>query len=324
MNILLDTVAILLILITVAPSLPSSHWLVRVWEFPRLQILCIMLITLTASLLIGGAEGLGFNIQSLLLLVLVGCAIYQAFWIYPYTPLASKEVERAESPDQDNKISILSSNVFMPNENYHKLLSHVKDTHPDFLVTLESNKRWQNALAELNSDYPYQKHCPLENLYGMNLYSKVPLDTVELHYFVEDDVPSFKVTFTKNNSTVTIFFLHPKPPSPTENKRAKPRDIELDLVGNMVCDYEEPVIVAGDLNDVAWSPTTRKFRKVSGLLDPRIGRGFYNTFHAHYPLIKWPLDHLFHSSHFSLVDIRKLGDIGSDHYPLLTTLQLKE
>ena len=92
----------------------------------------------------------------------------------------------------------------------------------------------------------------------------------------------------------------------------------------MVCDYEEPVIVAGDLNDVAWSPTTRKFRKVSGLLDPRIGRGFYNTFLAHYPLIKWPLDHLFHSSHFSLVDIRKLGDIGSDHYPLLTTLQLKE
>ena len=136
MNILLDTVAILLILITLAPSLPSSHWLVRVWEFPRLQILCIMLITLTASLLIGEAEGLGFNIQSLLLLVLVGCAIYQAFWIYPYTPLASKEVERAESPDQDNKISILSSNVFMPNENYHKLLSHVKDTQPDFLVTL--------------------------------------------------------------------------------------------------------------------------------------------------------------------------------------------
>ena len=41
MNILLDTVAILLILITLAPSLPSSHWLVRVWEFPRLQIYLI-------------------------------------------------------------------------------------------------------------------------------------------------------------------------------------------------------------------------------------------------------------------------------------------
>jgi endonuclease/exonuclease/phosphatase (EEP) superfamily protein YafD len=59
------------------------------------------------------------------------------------------------------------------------------------------------------------------------------------------------------------------------------------------------------------------------MLDPRIGRAFFNTFHAHYPLVKWPLDHVFHSSHFMLEDIRKLSDIGSDHYPLLTRLKLK-
>ncbi|NDV90590.1 endonuclease [Alteromonas sp. 345S023] len=323
MNILLDTLAILLIAVTFAPSLPSAHWLVRVWEFPRLQIFSLMLGVFVARAYMEGFALFTSPLLAFLYIALLGCAIYQVFWIIPYTPLVPREVKKCKTPDKNKQISILSSNVYMPNNEFQKLLQHIDDTDPDIVVTLESNKKWQEALAPLNSSHPYQKHCPLENLYGMNLFSKYPLESAELQYLVEDDVPSFKVTFTKLGQLVTVYFIHPKPPSPTENESAKPRDIELDVVGHTVSDYTTPVIVTGDLNDVAWSPTTRKFRKTSGLLDPRIGRGFYNTFHAHYPLVKWPLDHIFHSSDFELVEIKKLADIGSDHYPLLTRLQLK-
>ena len=320
----LTVASVLFIALSWAPLLPSSHWLVRVWEFPRLQIAVVI------SLLLAGyvfkatyyTPLTGFTIA--IVAGLIVSLIYQVIWIIPYTPLYKREVKRVGVENATKTLSVLSSNVYMPNDDFRKLIEHVRNKQPDFLVTLESNEKWQKGISELESQYPYRKYCPLENLYGMHLYSKIPLKEVMLRFLIEDDVPSMKVKINRHGQDVTLYFLHPKPPSPTENTYAKPRDVELTLVGHEIAKIKGPIIVAGDLNDVAWSPTTRKFKKISGLLDPREGRGFFNTFHAKYPLVKWPLDHVFHSKHFALVNIEKLESVGSDHYPLYTELALIE
>lgn len=46
----------------------------------------------------------------------------------------------------------------------------------------------------------------------------------------------------------------------------------------------------------------------------------YCTFHAGYPIFRWPLDHVFHSQDFVLGALRRLESIGSDHYPFLAHL----
>jgi endonuclease/exonuclease/phosphatase (EEP) superfamily protein YafD len=94
--------------------------------------------------------------------------------------------------------------------------------------------------------------------------------------------------------------VHPTPPVPNENPRSTERDKELLLVADLAKASDLPVIVIGDLNDVAWSYTTELFLKMSGLIDPRRGRGFYNSFHAHYPFLRFPLDHAFISTDFKL------------------------
>jgi endonuclease/exonuclease/phosphatase (EEP) superfamily protein YafD len=180
---------------------------------------------------------------------------------------------------------------------------------------------WQDKLKSIEPSYPYTVKCPLDNLYGMHVYSKFKLHNAEIKYLVEDDKPSIHACIKLNSGVrVRLHFLHPAPPSPTENETSTERDVELLVLARSLSDIDDPVIVAGDLNDVAWSRTTRTFRKISGLLDPRIGRGTFNTFHASYWFLRWPLDHLFHSKHFTLVAMQRLASIGSDHFPLLTTL----
>jgi endonuclease/exonuclease/phosphatase (EEP) superfamily protein YafD len=134
-------------------------------------------------------------------------------------------------------------------------------------------------------------------------------------------VPSVFAVLDLGGEPVVLRGLHPRPPEPLRDQDSTPRDAELVLVGRWVEKQKDgPTIVAGDLNDVAWSATTRLFLRLSGLLDPRMGRGFYSSYNARNPLVRWPLDHLFHSNHFRLVELRRCKDIGSDHFPVLVEL----
>lgn len=89
-------------------------------------------------------------------------------------------------------------------------------------------------------------------------------------------------------------------------------------------DMKVPRLVIGDFNDVAWSRTTRLFQKVSRLLDPRKGRGFFSTFQADFWFMRFPLDHIFCSKHFSLVELKKLSACGSDHFPIVAELACEQ
>ena len=56
------------------------------------------------------------------------------------------------------------------------------------------------------------------------------------------------------------------------------------------------------------------------MLDPRIGRSFYNSFHAQLPFLRFPLDHFFHSNHFRSIEFKCLPHFGSDHFPVFIAL----
>lgn len=310
----------ILFAVTFLPMMRITHWVVRACDFPRLQFAVIAAVLLILELLY---LPFGQISSCLILFITLVCFCIQLWWVIPYTRLFSKEVKASENPDHRSQITLLTSNVLTPNRQVHKLINLIKHHQPDVVVTLESDQWWEEQLSVIEKDLPYTVKCPLDNLYGMHVYSRFPLSDTSLSFLVEDDVPSVHTNLTlANGQVVRIHFLHPAPPSPTENTQSSERDAEIAIVARSIAETDEPVIVTGDLNDVAWSTTTRLFRKISGLLDPRVGRGMFCTFHASFPFLRWPLDHVFHSSHFTLSHIERLPSIGSDHFPLLTQLAL--
>ena len=220
-------------------------------------------------------------------------------------------------------LSLLSANVLMDNRDSDALIKLVKQYHPDLLITMETNDWWQTQLDSLES-YPHRLAHPLENKYGMHLYSRLPLKDALVEFLVSDDIPSINTKLDVGGTEVRLHIVHPTPPAPGENDSSEERDVELLVLAQFLKSIEIPTIVSGDLNDVAWSKTTRLFRSVSGLLDPRTGRGMFNTFHADYWFLRWPLDHVFVSKHWRVNRIERLPYIGSDHFPVYVELGLSK
>jgi endonuclease/exonuclease/phosphatase (EEP) superfamily protein YafD len=252
--------------------------------------------------------------------------VYQCWLIYPFTPLAQKQV--ASLPHQSNSdtnstnnIKLLVANVLMDNKQVKKIVSMVEQYKPDIVLLLEPDQHWKNGLESLESSYPHRILHPLGNTYGMLLYSRLPIKKQEVRFVIQKDIPSMYAQIELPSGQLVHFYgVHPMPPSPTEHYRSTERDAELLLVAKEAREQQEPVLVAGDLNDVAWSHTTRLFQRISGLLDPRIGRGLYNTYNADYFFMRWPLDHIFVSQDFKIQEICRLADFGSDHFPIFTSL----
>ena len=311
----------LIAFVTIWGWLPLDNWWVRGVEFPRIQIMILGIIAWVGMLVFGAEWQLG---QWLLFIVLSITLAFQLRMVLPYTKLWKKEVKNAkDKPEvEECQLKIMVSNVLTPNDETQKLVDLVKDKQPDILITLETDKKWETALNQIEADYPYTVKVPLDNLYGMHLYSKLELIDPEVKYLMIDDIPSIHTQMRlQGGQIIWLYCLHPMPPSPTEADKSTTRDAELLMVGKHIKENNQTAILAGDLNDVAWSKTTRRFQRISGLLDPRIGRHFINTFHVKYPFLRWALDHIFHSACFTVVDIKRMLSIGSDHFPVMTTLQ---
>ena len=71
--------------------------------------------------------------------------------------------------------------------------------------------------AAIDKSMPEAVRIPLDNLYGMHLYSRLPLEDVEVKWLIQDDIPSIHAWVKlRDGSRIRLHALHPRPPAPSE------------------------------------------------------------------------------------------------------------
>lgn len=309
------------ILLTIFPFVAVDHWSVRVFDFPHLQLTLLTLLALLTYFY-------RFDVRKfqdyLFVVALSACLIFQGLKIYPYTAFAKYEMNDASSGEVDF-ISIYTANVLQDNENVDSVVRDAERFDADILLFTETNEKWIRSLNKgLGQKYPHKIEVPMENTYGMLMFSKYNLEERSIKFLVEDTIPSIHTKVElPSGKMIQLFAIHPAPPTPQHNPSSVDRDAELMKISKLSYNASYPVIVMGDFNDVAWSETTSLFSKFSGLLDLRKGRGFFSTYNAKSWLMRWPLDHIFTSPDFRVLDVQRGTKTGSDHFPFYTKLSLE-
>lgn len=307
-----------LIIGALVPFIREQRWWLRAWTYARLQMLMILSITALIYAVLFGGSGL---LNAGVLVALLAAALTCLWDIYPFTKLGFKQTRDLKAGENHHAISLFVGNVLMDNDGYEPYLAQIKETSPDLIFLVETNDRWREALSELEDIYPHKYLLPREDYNGMMFYSRHEILGVQERYLVQDHIPSLTIDIdVEEREPLRFYGVHPRPPRPEDD----PADLDNELlfIANEAGHHLGPIIVTGDLNDVGWSSTTKKFLRISGLKDPRLGRGLYNSYNAKNPFVRWPLDHVFHSRHFALIDMTRLKALGSDHFPLLIQFAL--
>lgn len=320
--VLLTGIALLALVTTALPVAPLTLWWIRVWDFPRAQLAVLLAASLAGFV---SLRPYGNFIDWAFVAGLALALAWQSIWVGPYLRGAPRQMKSCD-PDEDakNTVALLTTNVLQANRAVERMIETVVAADPDIFFAVEVDEWWTARLADaLRERYPHQLLYPLSNEYGLALFSRFELVEPEVRFVFDDAIPSIRTGIRlRSGATVSLYGVHPRPPSFQQDTTE--RDIELLRVAKEISDRAGPAIVLGDLNDVAWSLTTLQFARVGGLLDPRRGRGFYNTYPARWPGFRYPLDYIFATKHFRICRMKVLPGVGSDHLPLLAEFRLTD
>jgi endonuclease/exonuclease/phosphatase (EEP) superfamily protein YafD len=276
-----------------------------------------------------------FKLQYLMVAVacLLICVALQAWWsalyatftvlinlvvVLPwYIPPAKVPLTKLQS-----SVKILFANVESTNKNPSDLIGLVIEEDPDMLIIQEATQRWVNQLKVLEERLPYGKALPRSGGLGLALYSRLPVERVDVIALGRERIPGLVAQLHRGPRVLSVVTVHPRPP--LQSHYFQQRNEQLRDAAAIVQALPAPKILVGDFNTSPWSPYYSHLIRLTRLYNARKGFGLLPTWPTFMPsrFLMIPIDHCLVSPDISVIGMRAGRNIGSDHLPIIVDMRI--
>ena len=274
------------------------HWALDLFSHFRWQYLLICFVGIASSLALKRPRW----VQALCLVSLLvnAAALYLAKGDPTYAATGGEQLR------------VVSLNVHAGNPDKAQVLEYLRASDADVFFLMEVDAEWAAALAELTATHPHHRLWPEDDNFGLALFSRVPLQSLEVIHTSELGSPSIRARLTHAGHEIAILGIHPPPP--IGRRLSQIRNTQLADTAAMVASLDVPVLVVGDLNATPWSHGLQLLRDGTTLNHRSPEPSWTPTWNVAL-VFAIPIDHALVTPPL-VVAHRQIGpNVGSDHRP---------
>lgn len=306
---------VLLAAMILASLFAEQSWFLELFSHFHVQYAIIALVFAALFIL--------YKKPNLSLIALI-IALTQTYYLYPLY-MGGHDFSSYKKSDQ---IKVLQYNVNRNNTEVGDMARWIisNSENIDIVVLYEVTELWQDALQRIKWTYPYHISRDIRGNRKTVVLSKLLIDEMEVKTIGNEAFPTVVIRGATNGYEVpfVLYSIHPHPPILPSYAKWR-NNVLVSAAEAIAKEKVSHKILIGDFNCTSFSPWFKKMSETSGLYNSNDGIGVVGTWPSFLPpVFRIGIDNMLLSDNIK-VDKKELGPrIGSDHLPVITTLDLYE
>ncbi len=249
------------------------------------------------------------------MLLTLALAASNLWFVGPY--IAPLLVQESAAVVAGATTTVVVLNLNYRNDEHARVLDYVRRRSPDIVLFSELTGEWEAALTSLESEYPHKTTYAREGPWGMGMYSRLPLVSIEALELGAPDTVNIRAELNVGGQKIDLYSVHLL--APVNPDWATTRINQFDALKESIARNKTPghiTVVAGDFNVTPFSPYFTDLLDSAGLDDAARRYGLRETWPTYAFPFGIPIDHCLVTAGEAVARVDLGPDVGSDHLPL--------